>query len=88
MSAEFLRLPFPSPEDIRLHGMYPTMEPESVTYELLFYVTDDRGIEHYAQMPAVRLAKNGESVEVVKNSVRLVPSTKNSEEGRNAGQAA
>ena len=88
MSAEFLCLSFPSPEGIKLHGMYPTMEPASVTYELLFYVTDDRGIEHYAQMPAVTLTKSSRDIEVMKNSVRLVPGKNNSEKNRHAVQAA
>ncbi len=82
MSAEFLRLLFPSLDDIRLHGMYPTMEHDSMTYELLFYVTDDRGVEHYAQMPVARLVKNGGGVEVLRNSVRLVPGAKNSQQDK------
>lgn len=88
MSGEFLRLPFPAPDDIRLHGLYPTMESDWVTYDLLFYVTDDRGIEHYAQMPAIKLAPDGGGLEGLGSSVRLVPGTKNSEENRHAAKAA
>jgi hypothetical protein len=88
MSSEFLRLPFPAPDDIRLHGLYPTMESDWVTYDLLFYVTDDRGIEHYAQMPAIKLVPNGGGVEGLRSSVRLVPGTKSSEENRHAAKAA
>lgn len=88
MSGEFLQLPFPAPDDLRLHGLYPTMEHESVTYELLFYVTDDRGIEHYAQMPAVKLIRNGGGIEGLRNSVRLVPGTRNSQKGHNKAMVA
>ena len=88
LSGEFLQLPFPAPDDIKLHGMYPTMECDSATYELLFYVTDDRGTEHYAQMPVVRLVRNGGGVESLRNSVRLVPGTKNSQEARDAAKMA
>jgi hypothetical protein len=88
MSGEFLRLPFPSPENIRLHGLYPSMQPAAMTYDLLFYVTDDRGVEHYSSVPAVKLAENGGGVEGLRNSVRIVPGTKSSEDSRHAGQAA
>lgn len=87
MSGEFLRLPFVAPDNIKLHGLYPSLEPEPIIYDLLFYVTDDRGIEHYAEMPAVRVAANGGGVEVLRSSVRLVPGIKTSEGVGNAANA-
>lgn len=87
MSGEFVRLPFLAPDDIRLHGLYPTMEMEPITYDLLFYVTDDRGVEHYSEMPAVRVAANGGGVEALRGSVRLVPGAKNSQSASNGANA-
>lgn len=79
LSSEFQQLSFPAPDDIKLHGMYPKMERDPSTYELLFFVTDDRGTEHYAKMPVVRLAPNGGGLESLRNTVRLVPGIKNSQ---------
>lgn len=87
LSGEFLQLSFHAPNEIKFHGLYPTMECDTATYELLFYVTDDRGTEHYAQMPVVRLVRNGGGVESLRNSVRLVPGANNSRESRDAATA-
>ena len=73
MSSEFLYLSFPAPDYIIPPDKYPC-----ATYDLLFYVTDDLGVEHYAQMPVISAGSHGRGIKALPNSVQLVPGTKSS----------